>query len=404
MRMALLVCGALLLISACIVISINTLNLHSIRTEMFSALDTLCENDGQRVPAETPPPKLDQEPKRLEGQPLSVPAASLSNYYTIRIDESGEVIDWDSDRRQLYSEEQIAELAAQILASGDSKGRILSQFYLVSLAEYGKQIVVIDARSELAAASRLLTNTMAVTAIAYVLLAVGAILLIRRMTQPIDEAFRKQKQFVWDASHELKTPLAVISANAEVLSAEIGENESLNYIRSEISRTDKLIQNLLTLARMDNGTVKARFAPFDLSRALLSVALPFESTVFEAGKTLKIEVPENIMFTGDEAMIQQLAVILLDNALKYSDPKTEICLRAESGGFGVHNFGTPIPKDDQQRIFDRFYRADSAHNRETGGNGLGLAIAASIAQAHRAKITVASDSVNGTTFWISPPK
>ena len=122
-----------------------------------------------------------------------------------------------------------------------------------------------------------------------------------------------------DASHELKTPLAVISANAEVLEQEIGENEYLGYIRSEVRRTDTLVRNLLTLARLDRNEANAEMKPFDLSRALLDVALPFESTVYEAGKMLETEIPDGIDCCGNEEMIKQLTVILLSNALKYSD-------------------------------------------------------------------------------------
>lgn len=104
------------------------------------------------------------------------------------------------------------------------------------------------------------------------------------MLRPVREAFEKQKRFVWDASHELKTPLAVIAANADVLAGEVGESESLSYIRAEIGHADALIRNLLALARMDDGAARARFQTFDLGRALLGAALPFESTVFEAGK------------------------------------------------------------------------------------------------------------------------
>ena len=135
-------------------------------------------------------------------------------------------------------------------------------------------------------------NVLRVTALVAVaedaLLSLAAVWLIHRLVKPVDEAMEKQKQFVWDASHEMKTPLAVISANAEALAAEVGESKSLEFIQSEVQRTDHLIQNLLTLARMEKGTVQAQKQHFDLSRALLEVALPFESAVFETGKELTI--------------------------------------------------------------------------------------------------------------------
>ena len=135
------------------------------------------------------------------------------------------------------------------------------------------------------------------------------------------------------------------------------------------------------------------------------VALPFESAVFEAGKTLEIDVPRGVVMRGDEEMIKQLAVILLGNALKYADNGGKIRLSLTARGskriIAVRNTGEPIAKADQAKIFDRFYRADASHNREKQGNGLGLAIAQKIVEAHHGKITVSSTKETGTTFTVT---
>ena len=250
----------------------------------------------------------------------------------------------------------------------------------------------------------MLRSTILIAAAACVLLSLLAALLIRRMVQPVEEAFTRQKQFVSDASHELKTPLAVISANAEVLEQEIGENENLGYIRSEIRRTDALVNNLLTLARLDRKEGTAEMKPFDLSHAVLNVVLPFESTVYEAGKTLETDIPEGIECTGNEEMIQQLTVILLSNALKYSNEggRIEVSLKArgKQRELRVFNTGDPIAPEDQEKIFDRFWRADPAHGRETGGHGLGLAIARNIVETHKGRISVESSEGKGTAFSV----
>ena len=264
---------------------------------------------------------------------------------------------------------------------------------------------MLDARLDYLSASNVLRSTILIAAAACVLLSLLAWLLIRRMVRPVEDAFNRQKQFVSDASHELKTPLAVISANAEVLEQEIGENEYLGYIRSEVKRTDTLVRNLLTLARMDRSEAKAEMKRFDLSRALLDVTLPFESTVYEAGKTLETDIPDGIDCTGDEEMIKQLAVILLSNALKYSDDGGRIRVALKARGkqreIRVFNTGGTISPEDQEHIFDRFWRADPAHGRETGGHGLGLAIARTIVEAHRGKITVESHEGEGTAFTVT---
>ena len=430
-RMILLVLCGLLLASAGLVFAINYMNWTSLTSQAAGVLEMLSENNGQRPSPlerwegggrerlpdreegggeEIAPPQMfpgrqgDWDGRRGRSDTL-MNAANLSNSYTIYLDDEDNVTGWFSDRPDLYSDEDIQALAAAALSRGGSNGRVDTQFYRLIEQDEGKLLIVVDERLEMQSARNVLRVTLLVALAEDALLSVGAVLLIRRMVKPVDEAMEKQKQFVWDASHELKTPLAVIAANAEVLAGEVGESKPLQYIQSEVERTDHLLQNLLTLARMEKGTAAPRHEKFDLSRALLSVALPFESSVFEAGKTMEINIPDDISFTGDEEMIKQLAVILLSNAEKYSNPGGRIVLSLEARGekrvLKVHNTGPAIPAQAQERIFDRFYRVDSSHNREIAGNGLGLAIARQIVDAHKGKITVQSAEGEGTAFTVN---
>jgi len=466
-RLTLLVIGVLAVVTAGIVLSIRVINLRNIDATAMSALRVLVENQGRRpeispeqAPAppeagetpppkpqgETPPPKpgddgggeaddvpppkpedddggeADDVPPPVpegEAQPPGRPGvdmpggnslASLSNAYTIRLDADGAVTEWSSDRADLYTDAQVQAVADAVLAGGRDEGRVGTQYYrLVEAGEAGdgRLLVVLDARLEFISADRMLRVTALVASLAGLLLGAGAYLLIRRMLRPVQASFDRQKQFVWDASHEFKTPLAVISANAEVLSREIGPNEYLGYIQSEVRRTDGLVQGLLTLARMDKGTVAAELKRFNLSEALLGVALPFESTVFEAGRTLETAVAEDVWIRGDEALLQQLAVILLSNALKYSDEGGLIRLTLAQRGRGavitVYNTGRGIAPENLERIFDRFYREDASHSSEVAGNGLGLAIARTIARAHKGRIRAESEPGRSATFIVTLP-
>ncbi len=432
-RLTLLVIGVMVLVTLGIVLSIRLITLRNIDATAAQALQVLSENRGQRPPAEdgeTPPEKPDgtpgeAPPEKPDGTPPPLPEgegrqkpglemsggtlASQANAYTIRLNADGEVTGWDSDRADLYTDRQIAAVAEAALASGASTGRVDTQYYAFAEGESpdGRLLVVLDARLEFQSADRMLRATALVASLAGLLLCAGAYLLIRKMLRPVQAAFERQKQFVWDASHEFKTPLAVISANAEVLSREIGQNEYLGYIQSEVRRADSLVQSLLTLARMDKGTVAAALVRFNLSDALLGVALPFESTVFEAGRTLETDIPEGIYLKGDEAMLQQLAVILLSNALKYSDPGGLIRLSLAARGRGavitVYNTGQGIAPENLEKIFDRFYREDASHNSEVAGNGLGLSIARTIVQAHRGRIQAESVPGKSATFTVTLP-
>lgn len=452
-RLTLLVIAVLALVTAGIVLSIHAINLRNIDSSAEAALRILSANkgrrpsqlqqeppelpegeqppelpdgeeppelpDGEQPPAgdgETPPPKPEgdaQPPERRNARrEFSMPAggnslASLSNAYTVRLDEEGGVTEWNSDRSDLYTDAQVQALADAVLAGGRDSGRLDTQYYRLTEDDDGRLLVVLDARLEFLSARRTLRVSALVASLAGLLLGVGAYLLIRRMLQPVQASFDRQKQFVWDASHEFKTPLAVISANAEVLSREIGPNEYLGYIQSEVKRTDNLVQSLLTLARMDKGTVAAEMKRMNLSDALLAVALPFESTAFEAGRTLETDVPEGVFCRGDEAMLQQLAVILMSNALKYSNEGGRIRLSLAQKGRGavitVFNTGAGIAPENLERIFDRFYREDASHSSEVAGNGLGLAIARNIVQAHKGHIRAESTPGESATFIVTLP-
>ena len=426
-RLTLLVACVLVLVTAGIVLSIRAINLRNIDTTARAALAVLSENRGQRpgqmqqappdlpdgetpppkpegntaptgdnlpphapTDGETPPPKPegDQVPPQRPGidMPGGNSLASLSNAYTIRLDKDGNVTEWSSDRSDLYTDAQVQAMARAVLAAGDSEGRIDTQYYrLIDDGEGGEErlLIVLDARLEFLSAERMLRAAALVAALAGLLLGAGAWLLICRMLQPVQASFDRQKQFVWDASHEFKTPLAVISANAELLSRQVGPNEYLGYIQSEMKRTDNLVQGLLTLARMDKGTVTAEMKRFDLSQALLGVALPFESTVFEAGRPLQTDVPEGVFIRGDEAMLQQLVLILLSNALKYSNEGGLIRLSLMQKGRGavitVYNTGAGIAPENLEKIFDRFYRAE----------------------AHKGHIRAESEQGNSATFIVT---
>ena len=442
-RMTILVAAVLVLITAGIVLSINMMNRNNIRVQAKEALAVLAENSGARPsikksmqpswPVHGPEDSTELAAPREDGDtsgPLALPEregrgelggspgtpsdrrgqpidtednlANLSNSYVVTISEEGEIEKWTSDREDLYTDGQVQELTALALSSGKKFGRIGTQYYSL-VSKSGKQLlIVLDERLEILNAQKVLRSTLLVASLACLLLIIGARVLIRRMVRPVEEAFNRQKQFVWDASHELKTPLAVIGANADVLEGDIGENEHLGYIRSEVRRTNLLVQDLLTLARMDQGSGNIEMKEIDLSNTVLSVILPFESKVFEAGKALETDVPDNIVCTGNAAMIEQLIVILLSNALKYSDEKGTISVSVRKNRhlreIRVSNTGEGIQAEDLNRIFDRFYRADTSHNREIEGFGLGLSIAARIMEAHKGRIRVESEPGKRTTF------
>ena len=421
----------LLLITSGFVFTVNYTNAAMLRQQAQHSLQLLLDSDGRRpalgtggpgrtLPQGETPPQDDKlassdgaagrAPQRPPGSIHSLPIhdrsyiTNLSNSYSVRLNREQEIQEWFSDRPELYDDAQIEGLAALALETGQHFGKIGNQFFAKANRPYGTLLVFLDARMEHENAQHLLLTSSLTGLGTFLILGFGAAWLIRRMTRPVQEAFDKQRQFVWDASHELKTPLAVISANAEALAGEIGESRWLDYIRSEVQRTDLLVKNLLTLAQMSSGQTGRLHNPFDLSSALLSVALPFDSAAFEAGKSLQLQVEEGISYTGDEEMIKQLTVILLDNALKYSGDSGQITVALEQKDdkrlLRVHNTGEGIPKEELPRVFERFYRADPSRSRETTGHGMGLAIAKTIVEAHQGTISAESEEGQWVCFTV----
>ena len=335
----------------------------------------------------------------LSRQPMPPPRdpgmsmASLAAYCRVNLDAERHITGWLSDRPDLYDTEVIHDLTARILLTGQSSGRIGWQFFQMTAQEGGTLLLILDAELQYLSAQQTLYATLVTASVACAVLCLGAFILIRRMLAPVQEAFDKQRQFVSDASHELKTPLAVISANVDVLRGEFGENEQISYISSEVRRSSRMVQSLLQLARLDKNT-RIPLKKLDLSQLVMEAVLPLESSVYEAGRTLEMEVPEGISCQGDRDMLVQLLIILMNNAVKYSGENGKIFLKLERFGHGARlslsNTGPGILPEDIDHIFDRFYRGDSAHNRTIDGQGLGLAIARQIVALHKGTLTVSS--------------
>ena len=278
------------------------------------------------------------------------------------------------------------------------------QFYQMEKPN-GTIMVFTDKSSEMEMLRQLKRTTIIIGSIALVILSVLAYFLSKKSIQPIKTAFNKQKQFVSDASHELKTPLTVISANADVLEGEIGDNKWLKYIKSQTDRMNVLVNDLLNLTRLENNTSELERKYFNLSKAIANTALPFECQAFENNKKFEVNIDENVMLCGSEKHIKQMAAIFIDNALKYSNDGGTVRVTLKKMGdrklFSVYNTGEGIKEEETEKIFERFYRSDQSRNRATGGYGLGLAIAKSIIDKHKFKVHIMNQPGKSVCFVIT---
>lgn len=224
----------------------------------------------------------------------------------------------------------------------------------------------------------------------YVLLFILVWSVSYKIFEPIRIMINNQKRFISDASHELKTPVTVISANADVLIKNEGDNQWINNIKSQTKRLNLLIADLLTLAKLDEKKTFGNSENFNLSQEVLDSTLPFEALAYEKGKSLSVNISDGIKCYGDRAGIKKVVNILVDNAIKYSTDggSVDVSLSAENNKavLSVYNNGSNVDEKDEDKVFDRFFRSDDSRSRDYGGSGLGLSIAKSICDANGWKI------------------
>ncbi len=243
---------------------------------------------------------------------------------------------------------------------------------------------------------------------AFIAFFILSIILSGIVVKPVEKSLKQQQQLISDVSHELKTPITVISTNTDIV---LSHNEStveeqrkwLGYIKDETKRMSDLVSMMLYLAKTDEMVNTTTLSEFDLSNTVYEIALPFESVCFENNKIFNMHVQSDITIKGDENSIKQLLVILLDNAVKYSNQNGRIELTLKASGekaiLSIFNSGEPIPKTDIPHLFDRFYRVDQARSHDVeGGSGLGLSIAKRIIENNEASISVTSNIEHGTQF------
>lgn len=320
------------------------------------------------------------------------PDYQLSTFYSVALAEDGSVLTVDNGEKALYEEEELVRIAKQLLSGGRSSGRTGNLSYIVSRKSDCTLVAFLDDTVTQSSMSMLLHNVLLVGGAAIVVLFFLSLHLSKRIIRPLEENDRKQKRFVSDASHELKTPVAVIGANAELLSRELGENEWLANIRYENERMGELVRQLLELSRAENA--ETPMEELDLSRTVTGEVLAFESLAFERGKTIESDIEDGIHVTGNRSQLAQLVSVLLDNAVRHSSGgEIRVALRrqAHTAVLSVVNAGDEIPPDKLERLFDRFYRLDEARSGEGQHYGLGLSIAKAVAQKHGGSIGVACE-------------
>ena len=326
-----------------------------------------------------------------------------STVYTVLLSSDNSVYMVINHSGNDMSDEDIETLADAMITAGC--GTKIGNLYTAQYSykfEDANYITIVDNSST----NQFLRKTLLITLAIYLAFEVMILLLARLLTlwiaKPVAESFDKQKQFIADASHELKTPLAVIMASADALESSPTDTKWLNNIKSESDRMNKLIADLLELAKSEEVNDQTEFTVGNLSKTVEMSVLTFEGVLFEKGVLLEDSIEENIELNMNSYKIQQLMSILLDNAVKHSNSGGVVSVSLKKDKditLTVTNQGEGIPQGEEEKIFERFYRADESRNRNENRYGLGLAIAKNICLSHSAEISAKSEN-GSTTFKV----
>ena len=392
-------CSIVLVLGSIIGI-INLANYWNINNNADALLSVLAENDGvfPRVgdmegSGQKPPPR-DMSPE----------APFNTRYFTVVLRLDGTVFSVDTGRIAAVSSEEAAEYAAQLYAQGKTGGFFENYKYQAHACNEGIMYIFLDCNDELETFYSFLFVSILASLIGILLVFALVLFFSKLAVRPVAESYEKQKQFITDASHEIKTPLTVIDANTEVLEMESGENEWTKSIKNQVKRLASLTEKLVFLSRMEEENAALQMADFSLSEAILQTAQPYEAIAEVQGKTLSLEIERNVSYYGNEVSLRQLISLLLDNAMKYSTPGGSIAVQFRTAGknkvLSVKNTVSHIQKGKLDMLFERFYRLDSSRSSQTGGYGIGLSVARAIVTAHKGKISAQSDDGRSILFTI----
>lgn len=337
---------------------------------------------------------------------MSPEAPFETRYFSVTFNNNGEVIKVNIDRIAAIDELSAESYATSLYNNSKTKGFFKNYRYQSKTRDTETLYVFIDCQHDLITFREFLYASLLFSLIGITTIFLLVFFSSKIILKPISESYEKQKHFITDASHELKTPLTVIDASADVLEMEVGENEWITSIKDQVTRLTKLTEDLLMLSRM-NETNRVIFTDFSLSEVLEDSIKRFESVAISQGKTIETNIPNNISYNGEINMISQLFSILLDNALKYTNEKglikVSLSETEKNKKIVFYNTCENIEIGNHDYLLERFYRKDSSRNSNTGGHGIGLSIAKSIIDNQKGKINIKSDDGKSITITITLP-
>lgn len=335
-----------------------------------------------------------------DGSHLTPDTKFETSFFTVTLNEDGSISDIGNGNIASVTEDDIRNYAEEILQSENATGR--ADYFLYKIFDEDnntRKIVAVSCYQQLRQ-SRLLFLICVLAGLLYMAAVFTLVwFMSRRITRPVEESIQKQRQFITDAGHELKTPITIIKANTEVLQMENGSNQWTDSIKNQTKRLSSLVQSLLELSKLNEKDVTDVSEEFNLSKTIHDAAESFRVPIESCGKALETSIEDGIRFKGSRDELYRLITLLMDNALKYSNDAEPIQVSLTKHHhtiLTVYNTCDYIDKEKVDRLFERFYRADESRSRKTGGSGIGLSVAQAIVERHKG--TISASSEDGTSI------
>lgn len=390
--------GSVIVILGIIIGFANISNYYQIIEKTEVKLNTLIENDGMFPISEMHKPKEDPMDSMSPEEPYS------TRYFVIKVNEDEEVTYIDTRNIFRITDSAAVEYYEEIYDIGKSSGKIDGYRYKVINTDYGKLAVFVDVSMDMEIFYSFLVSSIAVCLIGLMGLLLLLIVLSKRAISPIAQSYSKQKRFITDVSHELKTPLAIINTNTDVIEMDYGESNWTKNIHGQVERLNELVLNLVSLTKLDEEDSVVKKELFDISDLAKEAVISFETLFATCDKKLITEIDEGIVVFGNAAELRNLVHILLDNCCKYADKSMPVKFGLKQHGKQIElyteNMADNITKGNNNFLFDRFYRNDISRSSEVKGYGIGLSIAEAIVKKHKGSISAYSRDGKNITIKI----
>ena len=367
-----------------------------------------CFVDASRKKGDLPPffPQ-NNEKRRFFGNAITEDNALSARFFSVKLDSDGNVVFTDVDRISSVSAEEAAVYANAVRTKGKTSGRFKSFLYRVDEKDGETTAFFLDVSRESRYTANVLVISILIGIVCWAAMLLLIILLSKAAIKPIAENIEKQKQFVTNAGHELKTPLAIILSNTEALELTSGGSKYTKNIKKQTLRLGELMQNLLILSRADENGLKLSVSKENISEIVSHTAEHFKESAAQKAVEIEMHIESGICADVNRDAFSQLVSILLDNAVKYSSPESSIVISLFQNGknavFSAENSCESLPECEPERLFERFYRSDSARTQKNGGSGIGLSAAKAIAEAHSGRISAEYKDGGRIVFTVSLP-